>query len=536
LKSTAPAKIPFDSLVLSAVVHELQGFVGGKVQRISQPEDLTLVIGLYARGEGQLLLSVDPEFARAYFVTRRPKNPSQPPGFCAVLRSRLDQARLVAAKQVGFDRILILSFEGPTGEYRLIAELMGKHSNLIFVDESDRILAAAKVVGQSKSSRPVHPGRRYEPPPLEPRPSLLDARPEDELKGREGASPFLVRLIAAIGAEGLATVARAVREQDYRPVLSPGHGAYPLSVAALGLPEHPRESISIALEQHFSLAIPAHRASQLKQSLITQLERVLLARELALSELRQSVDAAARASRHQLMGELILAYGAALEPGATSLEAHDYEGNPIIIPLDPEKTYLENANTFFDKAKRAKGRLGLVQDQIQRLGRDREEVQTQLERVRSAERLDDLDALREEASRRRWLHSQPLPSAKKEERPYEGHRIRELIGPGGVKVLYGENATSNDYLTLRVAKPDDYWLHVRGSISAHVVIQTQRRPERIGKEALMFAAKVAVQNSPSKHSGYVPVDYTLRKYVRKPKGAPAGTALYTHEKTLHIES
>jgi predicted ribosome quality control (RQC) complex YloA/Tae2 family protein len=102
-------------------------------------------------------------------------------------------------------------------------------------------------------------------------------------------------------------------------------------------------------------------------------------------------------------------------------------------------------------------------------------------------------------------------------------------------VLFGENAESNDYLTLRVARPNDYWLHVRGSTSAHVVIVTGNHPEKIGTEHLIFAARVAVQNSASKHAGYVPVDYTLKRYVRRPRGAPKGTALYTHEKTLHIE-
>ena len=111
-----------------------------------------------------------------------------------------------------------------------------------------------------------------------------------------------------------------------------------------------------------------------------------------------------------------------------------------------------------------------------------------------------------------------------------------LMAPGGLTVLYGENAESNDYLTLRVAKPSDWWLHVRGHVSAHVVIQTRNQPEKVSKEALMFAAKVAVQHSSLKHSGYVPVDYTLKKYVRKPRGGPKGTALYTHEKTLHVES
>ena len=114
--------------------------------------------------------------------------------------------------------------------------------------------------------------------------------------------------------------------------------------------------------------------------------------------------------------------------------------------------------------------------------------------------------------------------------------MRELLGPSGFTILYGENAEANDYLLVRVAKPNDYWLHVRGSASAHAIVVTKNRPEKVSKDVLMYAAKIVVQNSPSKHSKYVPVDYTLRKYVRKPKGATKGTALYTHEKTLHVES
>ena len=513
------------------------------------------MFGLYAgAGETYFLLSCDPVFARAYFTTRRPGNQPQPPAFCSSLRSKLDGTRLVKARQVGFDRILHLDFEGAQGEFRLIAELMGKHSNLILVGADGRIVSSAKVVGASKSSRVVAANRPYEPPPTPPRPTIFEARMDEDLSGLEGASPFLVRLIEAMtnSEQALSThppgtdpvvvrqavlreIQNAVLTREFDPVLSGGHGAYPLSVAPLGLPELSRSSISIALEQHFATAIPAYEAAQLKGSLLAQLRRVLLARELAVSELSQARDAGDRAGKHQLLGELILAYGFGLEPASKELTATDYEGNPVIITLDPELTPLENANRYFEKAKKAKQRLPLVLDQLARLEEDRARVDAFLRRVEDAERFDELRDLQAEARERKWLHSQPAPTAKKEDRPYEGHRIRELIGPGGVTILYGENATSNDYLTLRVAKPDDWWLHVRGGISAHVVIPTKRHPEKVQKEALLYAAKVAVQNSPSKHSGYVPVDYTLRKYVRKPRGAPAGTALYTHEKTLHVE-
>jgi predicted ribosome quality control (RQC) complex YloA/Tae2 family protein len=513
-------RIPYDSLTLAAVVEELQGFVDGKVQGIRQPNEHDVAIGLYARGaEAMLLLSCHPQFARSYLITRRPANQSQPPAFCAALRARMDGSRLVAIRQISGDRVLEIEVEGSQGTHVLIAELMGKHSNLILTEASGRVVSAAKWVGRSKSSRPIQSGVRYERPPV------MGRDPGEAL-----LSPFLRKLLAARN-QGL----EEALADGFHPVLSVGNGAYPVSVEALGLPEFPRSSISVALEQHFNAAIPEHEANTLRASLVAQLERVILARDVALSDLRQAEELGGKAGQMQRTGELILAYGPGAPIGATVLDAYDYEGNAVQINLDPELGFKENANFYFEKAKKAKGRMGLVRDQIARISADRDQVMALLARIEEEPRLDRLRELQEEAKSRRWLTNQPSPTRTKEERPYEGHRIRELVGPGGVQVLYGENAESNDYLTLRVAKPNDYWVHIRGATSAHVVIVTRNHPEKISKEHLMFAAKVAVQNSPSKHSGYVAVDYTLKKYVRKPRGAAKGTALYTHEKTLHVD-
>ena len=155
--------------------------------------------------------------------------------------------------------------------------------------------------------------------------------------------------------------------------------------------------------------------------------------------------------------------------------------------------------------------------------------------VEDAKSLQQLDGLEELVRKNRWLHDQPVTKGGIIERPYEGHRIRDVLGPNNYKILFGETAEANDYLTLRVAKGNDYWLHVRGHTSAHVVIQTQNQPDKVPREVLLAAAKIAVQNSNQKHAGYVPVDYTLKKYVRKPKSAAKGTALYVNEKTLHVD-
>jgi predicted ribosome quality control (RQC) complex YloA/Tae2 family protein len=306
-------------------------------------------------------------------------------------------------------------------------------------------------------------------------------------------------------------------------------------LAPLGLTEFARSSISVALEQHFDLAVLANEIESLRSSLLASLRRVLLAREVALADLDQARAAGETAGTWQLMGELVLAYGGSIQEGQKSLQAWDYEGAEITIALDPELGFKDNAQRLFDRAKKAKTRMAMVQDQVERLRADKSLLNVTIARIEAEQRLDRLRELQDEAKAHKWLQKQPLQAAKKEDRPYEGHRIRELLGPQGLTVLYGENAESNDFLTLRVAKPNDYWLHVRGNVSAHVVIVTQNHPEKVSREAILFAAKVAVLNSPTKHSGYVSVDYTLKKYVRKPRGAAKGAASYTNEKTVHVE-
>ncbi|MFZ4506851.1 MAG: Rqc2 family fibronectin-binding protein [Fimbriimonas sp.] len=527
-------RIPFDSLCLAAIVLELQAYVGGRVQGIRQPNDLTVTLGLYASGtEAMLMMSAHPQFARCHFIQRRPPNQSTPPGLCAAMRARIEGGRLISATQRGFDRVLDLRFETPEGEHLLVGEFMGKHSNIILLDATDKILAAAKTVGRSKSSRPIISGYTYEPPPFEPRPSLLLAAPGDDLSLCDGASPFLVDWIEKVGPQrGLSAIKEFVPE----PQIVPGVGAYPLDLGVFGLKSLPKDSLSLALEQHFDAEIVRSEVDQLRTSLEGQLKRVLDARDAALHDLQQAELAGRGAPKQQLQGELILAYGATLAPGAKTLEAWDYDGEPTTIRLDPELDFQENAQRYFEKARKAKGRLGFVRDQIERIGEDRAAILALLERVRAENYLPKLRDLYAEANGRRWLNRQLGTTSKgKDIRPFEGHRIREMLGPQGQTILYGENAEANDYLTQRVSKPNDIWLHVRGQTSAHVVIPTQGKPERISREVLLFAAKVAVDHSSMKHSGTVPVDWTLRKYVRKPRGAAKGTALYTHEKTLHID-
>lgn len=527
-------RIPFDSLTLAAVVAELQPLVGARLEKIVQTDGLTVVLGFYKATESFLLLSADPNYARAHLIARRPEGVKPPPRFCADLRRLLADATLQFVRQRGLDRVMEIGLSAPYGDFQLVAELMGKHSNLILVRQNRSIATAIKYIGPTKSQRPVLAGKPYEPPPFEPRPSLLEARPGDNLREFDAGSPFLAKLIEA--GTPLEEVQSAVREGRLAAFYAHGHGAYPLPLGPLGLPFVVRASIGLALEQAFTSLIESDRAHAQKQGLLKQLARVLLAREVALKEVRESVDAARNADRLQLLGQLVLAYQAQIKAGDRVLDAWDYEGRPLAVPLRADLTPLENAQRYFDKAKRAKARADEMLSQEARLDSDAKELARLLQEVEETDDPNRIKAAYEEAERRRWLNLAPLPARSRDERPFEGHAIRELVSPGGWRVLYGENATSNDYLTTKLARPSDLWFHVRGAPSAHVVLATNNQPDRVQRADLEFAARVAVSRSPSKHSGYVSVDYVQKRHVRKPRGSAPGFATYTNEKTLHVET
>ena len=150
-----------------------------------------------------------------------------------------------------------------------------------------------------------------------------------------------------------------------------------------------------------------------------------------------------------------------------------------------------------------------------------------------------MTALREKVTGSRLLRSfgEEKPDDKRKATPdFEGHKIRRFTTPDGYEILVGESATANDFLTTRVASPNDWWLHVRAAVSSHVVIRTHGQPLQVPRAVLLQAAKFCAQHSQQKHSSLVSVDYTLKKFVRKPRGAAPGAADYTQEQTIDVSA
>jgi predicted ribosome quality control (RQC) complex YloA/Tae2 family protein len=360
--------IPFDSLNLYAVLQERDFFAGARVQDIRQPEPLTIVLHLYAqRAEHRLLISADAQFARMHTISAKLPNAPTPPPFLQSLRKHLEGGIVRSMTMLGFDRIVQAEVQTREGVYRLMIELMGKHSNIILVEPTGLVRSALKWVSPRQSeARPIRAGEPYRLPPtrveglLNPLTMTDDdwrtlitqmGEPRDWQAHIEGLSRFTADELEAVyragGVDGVVAWARRLREGAWQPVLirdpqtRRALGAYPFP--SLRFPDsgqHARTSVSLAWEQAFNERIQHARTDALRQSLLPSLRRALQARERALADLQRALHASQDADRWQLYGELILAFGHNLPAGATTLNAPDYtqpDAPEIAIPIDPSQ-------------------------------------------------------------------------------------------------------------------------------------------------------------------------------------------------------
>lgn len=576
----------FDSLLLAAVRDELgKALVGGKVEKIAQPDPLEIVIRIYHAGhKHDLMLSCDPQEARIHLTLGRRDNPPTPPPFCALLRKYLDGAWLDdVAMPLGFgERVLHLHFKAVDGApYTLIAEIMGKHSNVILVTEAGTILGAVKTIGRGINRfRQILPGLAYAPPPRQrgKRDPLAPLAPEaiplddealspDEAKewlmgAWSGVSPLLAQETILRARRGLLTqqslhhaltlLLTVVRVGDWMPRVWTDDkgvtlGAYPLPL--LSVPpscQHLRESVSLALDHAAGSIIRRDTFDRGKESLLSALGRTRKLREREAEELQQGLKNAGRAEEYRQTGDLLLTNQSQIQRGQALVSVPDYYAPPLpdgeptmrFIVLDPTLSIHENAERFYKRSRKAEtSAMTLRERRAQAL----EEAALIAQAEREAGRAtmpEEIAAIRTSMAESLAHGSPPAGAGTASRKPplpeFEGHKIKRTHTVDGWEILVGENATSNDYLTTKIAVSSDIWLHVRAAASAHGVIRAQNRPAAVSAAALQQAAEMVAARSESKHSSLIPVDYTLKKYVRKPRKSAPGAVTYQNEKTLFV--
>lgn len=586
--------MPFDGLFAAAVRRQLaDALIGARVDKIYQPTPNTVILHCWRPGENvRLLLSADPGYPRVHLTRSDPPNPLQPPTFCMVLRKHLDPGKIADVQQMGRDRVLHVVIDGydengKPARRRLIAELTGRNSNLILVDDAGVIVDALRRASADVNSyRTIMPGELYVPPPatgkLDPgavTPAEL-AEQAQALTDRptwarfltavvEGVSPLAAAHIATSAALApdaplepsdekafarvahvLAQVTTAAEEGAFSPVVLTDDAGFPADFWAWR-PSHvaadrlrAASDPSAAADEFFRYRTALAAEQQLRTKL-TQAVRTALKRLQRKAEaLRGDLEDARQADQYRLYGELLTASLHMVKQGPSATVPNYYEnGAPIVIPLDPALSPAANAQRYFKRYNKAKTARSAVKAQLDAVETDIAYLEQVLMHVETAPGVPELREIEAElqaagvmtnSANARQTDGRTARREKATNRPQRTPSSRPLQtrASDGSVIFVGRSNRQNDGLTLHTARPDDIWLHVKNLPGAHVVLQPAGGEP--SEQALMEAAELAAYFSRARTSSNVAVDWTRARYVRKPKGARPGMVVYDHHQTIFV--
>jgi predicted ribosome quality control (RQC) complex YloA/Tae2 family protein len=559
----------FDALTMSCVADELRDtLVGGRVQQVVLPDNLTVGLEIYANRERHYLLaSAHAEQGRLHLSSAKlRRGVDKETGLLLLLRKYVRGALLVEVEQPPFERIVRLEFSHPEwGCSDLMVEIMGRHSNIILVDHIGRVLDSVKRVGPDMSSvRPVLPGKQYALPPPQvklPPDQITEYRLRQILaegdKGEQvwrvlvrsllGMSPMLAREIAfrALGrprarlgdVERMTPLLHAIQD-----LLAPiGTGAWRPSMSLAGgkpdayapyLLTHRGEvqavaSISDAIEA-YTVAVatgdPYAAAKRPAQQAIERARDRLRRRRAGLERALREVGEAGQWRR---WGEWILAYAHMVEQGQEELAADTGE-EVLRIPLDPALSAVENAQAYFERYRKAQRAAAEVPGQLQRVAlseQDLDQLAADLALAASRPEIEDIKEALVEAGH--------VPAGRRKRRAgVPRSKPLSLFLTGGVWVWIGRNSRQNDDVTFGRGSSDDWWFHARGVPGAHVVVRVPG--DELSADVAERAAELAAYFSQQRDELYVDVDYTRRRHVRRIPGAAPGLVTYSGERTLRV--
>ncbi|MBO8141639.1 MAG: NFACT family protein [Firmicutes bacterium] len=576
--------MPYDGLFAAAARAELhKELSGARIHKIHQPDGHTIVLQCRQPGRmHQLLISCDPQHPRAYLTGSAPPHPVRPPAFCMLLRKHLEPARIAAVEQAGLDRVLRIvceAVQGPQARVRrvLVAELTGRHGNIVLVDgESGRVLDAIRRRSAGEMRGALAPGEPYEPPPAKPKADPRSASPQDIqlallrapaawpveralMELYDGLGPFAAREVAAragvpvraqldaLSADDLDQISRAlaslgdaVRSERFSPVVlrdEAGRAQEFWAFEPFGAQEATMERCtgpSEAADAYYRERLDRLAREQWQKRLqrVVSDARERLVRKAAALE--QDMAQAQRAGEFRLYGELLLANLHRIERGSQATVPNYHAGGaPVTIPLDPALSVAENAHRYYKRYAKARTAKAKLESQLAAVRADIAYLDQTAVHLEMAEGREDLQAIEAELIAAGFLSPASEEHAKR--RPSEAP---VSLGPleartsDGSRVLIGRNNRQNDRLTLKEARPDDIWLHVKDAPGAHVILKPAS-PEP-SPEALLEAARAAAYFSKARGASNVPVDWTRARYVRKPRGARPGMVIYDHHRTLYV--
>lgn len=577
--------MPFDGMVISALVHELQQkILHAKIEKIYQPESDEINIFMRCFGKKyKLLLSASSNHPRIHLTSMDKTNPQSPPMFCMLMRKHLIGGKILDIRQKDFERIIIMDIEsydelGYITIKQLIIEIMGKHSNIILIDPSqNKILDSIKrISGDMNRYREILPGRTYIFPPTHDKKNPFNLAFEEFVvlicnstsatpiyKGIyttfQGISPLCAREICYHAKIDADTPIMHLREEQYKRIWSSLETLLQYALTGNFSPnivvskeDHQVidfyatvihlykplytflffDSISDVLEEYYLKRDLSHRLKQKSTDLRKLVTHTLHKLCNKSQKLQEEWITAEQSQKYRIYGELLTANLHNIKKGDSETEVvnfYDEQGRTILIPLDIQLSPSQNAQKYFKKYAKAKNALIEIQRQIQDTNEEIQYFENLLHAIESASDLEDIEEIRFELAEEGYIRKRKNISSQKKKRQ---RKPLSFVSSDGFQILVGKNNKQNDMLTLKIAAKKDLWFHTKDIPGSHVIIVSDNKP--VPDQTILEAAELAAFYSKAKLSSNVPVDYTEVRNVKKPSGAKPGMVIYDNQKTLYI--
>ena len=563
-----------DGLSLYSAMNELnKRLAGGKIDKIQQTDKEELLLMVRSLGQTyRLLINASASDNRVQLTELKKQAPSEAPMFCMLLRKRIAGGKIVRFEQERLDRVLKISIEtyndlGDLSVFALYCELMGKHSNIILVNEKGVIVDAIKHVGLGMSSvRFVMPGLEYSAPPAQDKQDPSKASADDfsmamcmvGMSIAKALSNAFFGLSPAVAAQLVARytdktectqLSEAEREELAERLaafyadmaqgkekasavlnaLGETEAVYPFAIAGGGIKLY--DSIGEALD---SLYINSDRREWAKRhgaSARKVLQNNIERCEKKLALYADALNSGEQMEKCRLYGELLTANLHSLKSGTDTAAVDNYYADPverIAIPLDRQLTPGENAQRYYKKYQKLKAARDMAIVQREQTLSELNYLEGQLDNLTKCTAENELSELIEELKEQGYIKRD---KGGKKKMKLAASKPMHFVSSTGADIYVGKNNRQNDELTLRFASPNDIWMHAKNIPGSHVIVKGASEQDTA---TMTEAALLAAYYSRARGSENVAVDYTPRKYVKKPAGAKPGMVIYTTNKTAYV--
>jgi len=546
----------FDGIVTKSIVTELNNIIGSKIDKIYEPDKNTIILGLYLSGKHFALnICIDSHYCRINLTTHPKPNPLVATNFCMLLRKHLIGGRISNISMLGLERLVKIDVE-TINEFNeieiktMIIELMGKHSNIILVNEKNTIIDAMRHTDSNNNSyRDILPSHFYKLP-ISDKFDFTALKNFDDFYSKISESDLAKSIVNAFTGFSLSFVTYVIQECKYDihliyeyflKILNSSTLDFKIInekdfVLVLGNSEEPFH-LNFFIDDFYFEKETSETFTNYRNSILRLILDILKKYNNRLHSINAKLEECDNMETYKLYGELITANLYRLKDihsDFVELENYYDSNNSIKIPLDIKYTPNVNAKRYFKKYTKLKNAFQIVSEQKAETEMELNYIESIVYELDNCSTVEDVQEIFDEISENVVFKERLKKKEKKNKIPKKKKHIN--FSPieydiDGFKVFVGRNNKENDWLTFSFANKNDIWFHTKDIHGSHVVLKNDKT---INDDILVKCAKLAAKHSKSNLSSNVPVDYCFIKFVKKPNGAKPGMVVFTNNKTLNV--